>query len=142
MPLLAAVPPSFPAEAWPGRGSPATSSPTPGQPHYHADIAHVTAESGSRIRAVNHPPEPRSQGRARPFRNEIEAALAGRHLIGEWQNLSDTRYCGGLQLAVLPGETVMQGYYTGVGSDIEVSTDSGSGSGSTPARSRTPDWPR
>ena len=71
---------------------------------------------------MNHPPEPRSEGRGRPFRNEIEAALAGRHLIGEWQNTSDTRYCGSLQLAVLPGEVVMQGYYTGVGSDIEVST--------------------
>ena len=92
-----------------------------GKPHYHADIAWISAEAESRIRAVNHPPEPRSQGRGRPFRNEIEARLAGRHLVGEWQNTSDTRYCGGLQLAVLPGETVMQGHYTGVGSDIEVS---------------------
>ena len=30
---------------------------------------------------VNHPPEPRTQGRANPFRNQIEAELAGRHLI-------------------------------------------------------------
>ena len=85
---------------------------------------------------MNHPPEPRSEGRGTPFRNEIDAALAGRHLIGEWRNTSDTRYYGTLQLAVLPGETVMEGYYTGVGSDIEVSPASGSGSGSTPARSR------
>ena len=81
----------------------------------------MTAEAEGRIRAVNHPPEPRSEGRGRPFRNEIEAGLFGRHLIGEWRNTSDTRYCGALQLAVLPGETVMQGHYTGVGWDIEVS---------------------
>ena len=122
VPLLTAVPPGFPAEALAGSWVTCYQFSHAGKPHCHADIARVTAESGSRIRAVNHPPEPRSEGRARAFLNEIEAALAGRHLIGEWQNTSDTRYCGSLQLAVLPGEIVMQGYYTGVGSDIEVST--------------------
>ena len=92
-----------------------------GTPRHHADIARVTAEPGSRIRAVNHPPEPRSEGRVTPFRNEIEADLFGRHLIGQWRNTSDTRYFGTLELAVLPGETVMQGGYYGVGSDIDVS---------------------
>jgi hypothetical protein len=92
-----------------------------GTPQHHADIAHVTAESDRRIRAVNHPPEPRTEGRANPFRNQIEAELAGRHLIGQWKNTSDTRYFGSVHLAVLPGETVMDGYYTGVVSDIEVS---------------------
>lgn len=121
-PLLAAVPPGFAAETLAGSWVTSYQFSHGGTPHHHADIAHVTAESGSRIRAVNHPPEPRSEGRRRPFRNEIEATLAGRHLIGEWQNTSDTRYCGSLQMAVLPGEIVMQGYYTGVGSDIEVST--------------------
>jgi hypothetical protein len=121
--LLAGVPPGFPAETLAGHWVTAYQFAHAGQPHHHADIARVTAESGSRIRAVNHPPEPRSEGRERPFRNEIEATLAGRHLIGEWQNTSDTRYCGALQLAVLPGEIVMQGYYTGVGSDIEVSAN-------------------
>jgi hypothetical protein len=91
-------------------------------PRCHADIAHVTALSDRHIRAVNYPPEPRSEGRANPFRNEIEAQLAGRHLIGTWKNTSDTRYFGGVQLAVLPGETVMEGYFTGVGSDVHVST--------------------
>lgn len=122
VPLLTAVPPSFPADALVGPWVTCYQFSRGGEPRFHADIAHVTAESGSRIRAVNHPPEPRSQGRARSFRNEISAALACRHLIGEWQNTSDTRYCGSLQLAVLPGETVMEGFYTGVGSDIEVST--------------------
>ena len=119
--LLAAVPPAFPAGTLTGPWVTSYEFTHAGKPHHHADIAHVTAESGSRIRAVNHPPEPRSQGRRRAFRNEIDAALAGRHLIGEWQNTSDTRYCGSLQLAVLPGEIVMDGYYTGVGSDVEVS---------------------
>jgi hypothetical protein len=34
--------------------------------------------------------------------------------------VSDTRYFGSLHLAVLAGEAVMQGYYTGFLSDIEV----------------------
>jgi hypothetical protein len=55
------------------------------------------------------------------FRNQITARLHNRHLIGQWKNNSDTRYFGGLQLAVLPGETVMDGYYSGYGSDMEVS---------------------
>lgn len=119
--LLATVPPSFPAEALAGPWVTSYEFTHAGKPHYHADIAHISADSESRVRAVNHPPEPRSQGRSRSFRNEIEARLAGRHLVGLWQNTSDTRYCGSLQLAVLPGESVMQGHYTGVGSDIEVS---------------------
>lgn len=91
-------------------------------PRCHVDIAHITALSERCIRAVNYPPEPRSEGRANPFRNEIEAQLAGRHLVGTWKNTSDTRYFGGVQLAVLPGETTMEGYFTGVGSDVQVST--------------------
>jgi hypothetical protein len=92
-----------------------------GTPHHHVDVASVTAESDRRVQAVNHPPEPRTEGRANPFRNQIEAELVGRHLIGHWKNTSDTRYFGSVHLAVLPGETVLDGYYTGVGSDIEVS---------------------
>lgn len=119
--LLAARPPAFTAEELAGAWVTTYQFTHAGKPHYHADIAHVIAESESSIRAVNHPPEPRSQGRRQAFRNEIEARLIGRHLVGEWQNVSDTRYCGSLQLAVLPGETVMQGQYTGVASDVEVS---------------------
>ena len=120
-PLLMAVPPSFPAEALAGPWVTCYQFTHAGKPRYHADIAHVTVGPAGRIRAVNHPPEPRSEGRGRPFRNEIDATLAGRHLIGEWQNTSDTRYYGTLQLAVLPGEIVMEGHYAGVGSDVEVS---------------------
>jgi transcriptional regulator with XRE-family HTH domain len=121
LPLLAAVPPAFPAEALAGPWVTTYVFSHAGRPHFHADIATIAAESESRIRAVNHPPEPRSEGRRQAFRNEIEARLIGRHLVGEWQNTSDHRYAGVLQLAVLPGEIVMQGHYAGVGSDIEVS---------------------
>lgn len=120
LPLLAAVPPAFPAEALAGPWVTTYEFPHAGKPHYHADIAHIAAE-GNRVMAVNHPPDPRSQGRRRPFRNEITASLYGRHLIGEWRNTSDTRYIGNLHLAVLPGEMVMQGRFSGVASDVAVS---------------------
>jgi hypothetical protein len=120
--LLAVVPPSFPVEALIGPWVTCYQFTHDGKAKFHADIANVTLGLDGCIRAVNHPPEPRSEGRARPFRNEISARLTGRHLIGEWMNTSDTRYYGTLQLAVLPGEIVMEGYYAGVGSDVEVST--------------------
>lgn len=121
-PLLTAIPPGFDAGALSGPWVTSYAFMHAGSIRHHADVAHVAAESPSRIRAVNHPPEPRSEGRARSFRNEIEADLAGRHLIGQWRNTSDTRYYGTVQLAVLPAETVMHGYFSGLGSDIEVST--------------------
>ena len=124
LPLLAEIPSAFPAGALAGPWVTCYQFSHAGGPRYHADIAHVTIGPDGRVRAVNHPPEPRSEGRPRPFRNEIDAGLAGRHLIGEWRNTSDTRYYGTLQLAVLPGEIVMEGWYTGVGSDIEVSAGS------------------
>jgi hypothetical protein len=120
LPLLAAVPPAFPAEALAGPWVTSYEFPHAGKPHYHADIAHIAAE-GNRILAVNYPPEPRSEGRRRPFRNEITASLYGRHLIGEWRNTSDTRYLGTLHLAVLPGEMVMHGRFSGVANDVAVS---------------------
>jgi hypothetical protein len=88
----------------------------------HVDIAQVAAESDRLVKISNHPPTPRSEGRASPFRNDLEAQLANRHLVGHWRNSNDTRYFGLFQLAVLPGETVMAGYYTSFGSDVEVHT--------------------
>jgi transcriptional regulator with XRE-family HTH domain len=119
--LLGPVPHSFPASALEGPWVTAYQFTHNGTPCHHADIAIVAAETERQIRAANHPPEPRTEGRAQPFRNEIEARLAGRHLIGHWKNTSDARYFGSLHLAVLPGETVMEGYYTGLASDIGVS---------------------
>lgn len=86
----------------------------------HADITQLTAESSRRVTAKNYPPDPRTQGRVSSFRNEIEGQLVNRHLMGHWKNISDTRYFGSVHLAVLPGETVMEGYYTGLSSDIQV----------------------
>jgi hypothetical protein len=119
--LLDPVPQAFPAATLAGPWVTAYRFTHAGVPHYHADVAHVTAEGERLIRAVNHPPDPRTQGRASPFRNEIEGRLFGRHLLGTWRNVSDHRYYGALQLAVLPGETIMDGCYAGVASDIAVS---------------------
>jgi hypothetical protein len=57
----------------------------------------------------------------------VEPRTGGKlgHAEREWHIGSetvDTRCYGALQLTVLPGETVMEGYYAGVGSDIQVST--------------------
>lgn len=120
--LLSAVPHSFPAGTLDGAWVTCYQF---GQEHsrrYHADISHVTAESDQRVTVANYPPAPRSQGRVSPLRNRLEAQLANRHLIGHWKNASDTRYFGSFHLAVLPGEAVMEGYYTGFASDIQVST--------------------
>jgi hypothetical protein len=119
--LLDSVPNALPASAIAGPWVTAYQFTHAGAVRFHADIAHVTAVGERDIRAVNHPPPPRTQGRASPFRNEIEGRLFSRHLKGDWRNTSDTRYFGGLQLAVLPGETVMEGHYGGFESDISVS---------------------
>jgi hypothetical protein len=87
---------------------------------YHADITRVTPQSSRRLTARNYPPDPRTQGHGPAFRNEIEAQLANRHVIGHWRNISDTRYFGSIHLAVLPGEAVMEGYYTAFSSDVRV----------------------
>jgi hypothetical protein len=120
--LLGQVPQSFPAKALIGPWVTAYQFMHGDTPQHHLDVAHIDAESDGQLRAVNHPPEPRTEGRASPFRNEIEARLFSRHLIGTWKNTSDARYFGVVHLAVLPGETVMDGYYTGFASDIRVST--------------------
>lgn len=122
-PLAIGIAPGFPAGVLAGHWVTAYQFGHDGRPHHHADIAHVTAESASRIRAVNHPPTPRTEGRSSPFRNEIVAEVANRHIAGHWKNLSDSRYWGIAQLATLPGESVMDGGYMGFASDILVSMD-------------------
>jgi len=118
--LLESVPPSFSADALGGYWVTCYQFQSKRGLQYHADITQLTPESGRRVTAKNYPPEPRTQGRVSPFRNEIEAQMASRHLIGHWKNISDTRYFGSIHLAVLPGETVMEGYYTGLSSDVQV----------------------
>src|SRR5262249_19068177 len=88
----------------------------------HAEVVKITADSDRRLSVQNHAPTPRTDRHATPFRNQVEAEVANRHLIGYWKNVSDTRYFGGLHLAVSPGENVMQGYYSSFNSDILVGT--------------------
>jgi hypothetical protein len=120
--LLEPVPPAFPASVLSGLWVTSYQFSGSGGERCHADIARLTALSDREVRAANHPPEPRTEGRALPFRNQVRARLAGRHLVGEWKNTSDARYFGTLQLAVLSGETVMEGLYTSLASDVAVSS--------------------
>jgi hypothetical protein len=119
--LLGRVPPAFAAQDLVGYWVSSYKFTHAGKIHYHADVSYITAESDRHVQGVNHPPEPRTQGRSQGFRNAIEATLCLRHLIGQWRNDSDRRYFGAFQLAVWPGETVMVGYYTGLASDVKVS---------------------
>jgi len=86
----------------------------------HSEVIQLTPESDRRLRGRTHFPEPRTEGRDKPFRNEIDFELANRHLLGHWKNISDTRYFGTLQLAVLQGENVLEGHYTAFASDVSV----------------------
>jgi len=119
--LLGQVPQGFPASSLVGLWVTAYQFSHHGAPQHHADIARITAEVDGRLLAVNHPPEPRTEGRATPFHNAIEGRLINRHFIGHWKNTSDTRYFGAVHLAVLPGEMTLEGYYTGFATDVLVS---------------------
>lgn len=115
------APPAFPASTLAGTWVTAYQFTHDGKPHHHVDIAQITAGSDRNVRASNRLAA-RTEGRdAAPFRNEIYAQLSSRHLVGPWRNTSDTRYFGMVHLAALQGETVLDGYYTGLASDISVS---------------------
>lgn len=110
--LLASVPSAFPASTLAGSWVTCYQIAAGGDARCHADIALITPESERRVRIRNYPPEPRTDGHVSGFRNEIEGEIAGRHLVGFWKNLSDTSYFGAVQLAVLPGDDVMDGRFT------------------------------
>lgn len=118
--LLTSVPHSFSADILGGFWATCYQFDSDRGVRCHADITQLVPQSDRWVTAKNYPPDPRTQGQASPFRNDIEAQLVNRHLVGHWKNISDTRYFGSLHLAVLPGETVMDGYYTGFSSDIRV----------------------
>ena len=120
--VLATVPSLFSAKALAGLWVTCYGFTSGGTPLYHADVVKISAESDRRLSVQNHAPTPRTDRHATPFRNQVEAEVANRHLIGYWKNVSDTRYFGGLHLAVLPGENVMRGFYTSFNSDIVVGT--------------------
>lgn len=86
---------------------------------HHVDLSTITV-TNSVVTARNYPPEPRAEAHASGFRNEIQAGLFGRHLIGLWRNVNDDYFYGSLHVTVLAGETMLDGYYTGFLSDSEV----------------------
>lgn len=89
---------------------------------HHVDLSTITV-TNSGVTARNYPPEPRTEGHASGYANDIDAQVVGRHLIGHWRNTNDRYYYGSIQLAVLPGETLLDGYYTSVLTDTEVVAD-------------------
>ena len=120
--LLASVPQSFSVEILGGFWVTCYQFDSGRGIRCHADITQLAPQSDRWVTGKNYPSDPRTQGQASPFRNDIEAQLVNRHLVGHWKNISDTRYFGSFHLAVLPGEAVMDGYYTGFSSDIQVDT--------------------
>lgn len=88
----------------------------------HADICQIIPECDRWMTIRNYPPDPRVEGRASSFRNKIKAELVNRHVIGHWKNVNDTYYFGSIHLAVLPGKTVMEGFYTCFLNDVQVVT--------------------
>jgi hypothetical protein len=83
------------------------------------DLSTITATSAG-LTSRNYPPEPRTDRRAAGFYKSIEAGVFGRHVIGRWRNLNDNYYFGSLHLVALPGEALLDGYYTGVVTDTQV----------------------
>lgn len=118
--LLSSVPSSFSAKQLEGFWVTYYEFKSGGKILIHADIAKLNAESDRRATVRNRVPIPRTEKHRKPFCNEIEAEVANRHLIGQWRNVSDTRYFGGIHLAVLTGENVMEGHYTSFTTDISV----------------------
>lgn len=87
--------------------------------HHHIDLSMVTVTRNGLV-ATNYPPEPRTDLHTSGFRNYIEAGVFGRHVIGQWRKLNDNYYYGSLHLVVLPGEALLDGYYTGFLTDTAV----------------------
>ncbi|MVU77110.1 hypothetical protein GPX89_07595 [Nocardia sp. ET3-3] len=89
----------------------------------HVDLTRLTAVSGHRVTGQNWPPEPRCEKGHAGYRNEIEAEVSQRHLIGRWRNRRDSYYFGTVHLAVLPGETILDGFYTANAADVAVAAE-------------------
>jgi len=87
--------------------------------HHHVDLSTVTA-TGSGIKSRNHPPAPRFEDHASGHETDVTARLYGRHLMGHFRNTNDRYFYGSVHLAVLPGEIILDGYYTGFLNDTEV----------------------
>ena len=86
---------------------------------HHVDLATVTTTQ-TRLKARNYPPEPRFEGRRTGHQTDISAGIFNRHLMGHWRNHNDSYYFGSLHLVVLPGESMLDGYYTGFLDDTQI----------------------
>ncbi|MGH3556034.1 MAG: hypothetical protein ACRDTK_00675 [Mycobacterium sp.] len=89
---------------------------------HHVDLSTITV-TNTGVAARNYPPEPRTEDHASGYANDIDAQVIGRHLIGQWRNVNDRYYYGSIHLAVLPGETLLDGYYTAILTDSQVVAD-------------------
>lgn len=120
--VLESIPPNFSADILNGLWVTCYKFRSGGGSAIHADIARIVSQSSRRVVATNYVPPPRTQGKKPElaFRNEVDAQLVSRHLLGSWKNVSDTRYFGSIHLAISPNESVMEGYYTALVTDIEV----------------------
>ena len=85
----------------------------------HVDLSTIVVTKNA-ISAGNYPPHPRAEGKPSGHITDITARLFGRHLLGQWRNRNDLYYFGSVHLAVLPGETILDGHYTGVWNDTQV----------------------
>jgi hypothetical protein len=86
---------------------------------HHVDLSTVTA-TDSGLASRNYPPQPRAEGHPSGHITDIGARLVGRHVMGVWRNRNDRYYFGSLHLVVLPGESILDGYYTGFLSDAAI----------------------
>lgn len=85
----------------------------------HVDLSTITVR-GAKILSRNHPPAPRFEGHAAGHETDVTAQLFGRHLMGHFRNRNDRYFFGSLHLVMLPGETILDGYYTGFLNDTAV----------------------
>lgn len=85
----------------------------------HVDLSTVTM-NGARMVSRNYPPAPRFERHSAGHETDVTARLFGRHLMGHFRNRNDRYFFGSLHLLVLPGETILDGYYTGFLNDAAV----------------------
>ncbi|GAB4993513.1 hypothetical protein MAHJHV61_50600 [Mycobacterium avium subsp. hominissuis] len=88
----------------------------------HADLSVVTVAGADAVTVRNWPPEPRLEGATVGYRNEIEASVVGRQLVGTWRNCVDRYYYGTVHVAAHPGASMLEGYYTSIVNDIDISS--------------------
>ncbi|OJZ69456.1 hypothetical protein BRW65_22890 [Mycobacterium paraffinicum] len=85
----------------------------------HVDLSTVDVRGAGMV-SRNYPPAPRFEGHSAGHETDVTARLFGRHLMGHFRNHNDRYFFGSLHLVMLPGETILDGYYTGFLNDAAV----------------------